>query len=304
MNNLYDPSLFNHLFEGVYVVDTQRRIIFWNHGSERITGYKADEVVNKYCHNNLLQHVDDQGKLLCFAGCPLHHTIQTGEIQQAHVYLKHKEGYRVPVSVKSIPLYDTNHHIVGAIEIFTDERFQKEILNENELLKDELMRDALTQIANRRHFEFTLKTMIEQYHQFNQSFGILMFDIDYFKVINDTYGHSVGDEILKLVAKSLVSNIKTHDVISRWGGEEFVGLFMVNHESELKAIAERCRVIVEKSSYNHLKHDIKVTVSIGGVMMKPNMNAKALIDLADQALYTSKSNGRNQSTLITIREVL
>lgn len=93
-------------------------------------------------------------------------------------------------------------------------------------------------------------------------------------------------------------------MISRWGGEEFVGLFMVNHESELKAIAERCRVIVEQSSFLHSKRDIKVTVSIGGVMMKPNMNAKALIDLADQALYTSKSNGRNQSTLITIKEVL
>ena len=304
MNNLFDHNLFNHLFEGVYVVDKQRMIIFWNHGSERITGYKAEEVVNKYCHHNLLQHVDENGNLLCINGCPLHHTLRTGELQQAHVYLKHKEGYRVPVSVKSIPLYDHQQQIVGAIEIFTDERFQKEILNENELLKDELMRDTLTQIANRRHFEFTLKTMIDQYHQFNQSFGILMFDIDYFKVINDTYGHSVGDEILKLVAKSLVSNIKTHDVISRWGGEEFVGLFMVNHESELKAIAERCRVIVEQSSFLHSKRDIKVTVSIGGVMMKPNMNAKALIDLADQALYTSKSNGRNQSTLITIKEVL
>lgn len=304
MNNLFDHNLFNHLFEGVYVVDTQRKIIFWNHGSERITGYKSEEVVNKYCHHNLLQHVDESGNLLCINGCPLHHTIRTGKIQQAHVYLKHKEGYRVPVSVKSIPLYDQQHQIVGAIEIFTDERFQKEILNENELLKDELMRDTLTQIANRRHFEFTLKTMIDQYHQFNQSFGILMFDIDYFKVINDTYGHSVGDEILKLVAKSLISNIKTHDVISRWGGEEFVGLFMVNHESELKAIAERCRVIVEQSSFLHSKRDIKVTLSIGGVMMKPSMNAKALIDLADQALYTSKSNGRNQSTLITIKEVL
>ncbi len=298
MTDCYDQNLLNQLFEGVYVVDRERKIVFWNKGSERITGYSSEEVVNKYCHNNLLQHVDEQGKLLCFAGCPLHHTIQTGELQEAHVYLKHKEGYRVPVSVKSIPLYNENKNIIGAIEIFTDERFQKEVIDENVSLKHELMKDPLTQIPNRRYFEFALKNMIEEYQQFNQRFGILMFDIDYFKVINDTYGHMLGDEILKLVSKSLVSNIKRHDVVSRWGGEEFIGLFVVDNENDLRAVAERLRNIVMKSSYLHETKDIQVTVSIGGAMIYPNLSMEGIIDLADQALYMSKSLGRNQTTII------
>jgi two-component system, cell cycle response regulator len=301
MTSYYDQDLLNQLFEGVYVVDTQRKIVFWNKGSERITGYQSEEVVNKYCHNNLLQHVDEQGKLLCFAGCPLHHTIQTGELQEAHVYLKHKEGYRVPVSVKSIPLYNENKNIIGAIEIFTDERFQKEVIDENVSLKHELMKDPLTQIPNRRYFEFSLKNMIEEYQQFNQRFGVLMFDIDYFKVINDTYGHILGDEILKLVSKSLTSSIKRHDVVSRWGGEEFIGLFAVDNENDLRAVAERLRNVVMKSSYLHETKDIQVTVSIGGAMIYPNLSSKVIIDLADQALYMSKSLGRNQTTIMNCK---
>jgi len=295
----YDHRFMDHLFEGVYIVDTQRRIIYWNQGSERITGYTSEEVLNKFCHTNILQHVDERGKLLCLNGCPLHHTIKTGEIQHAHVFLRHKEGYRVPVNVKSIPLYDENETIIGAIEVFTDERFQREIMNENEFLKDEIMKDPLTQIANRRFFEFSLKNKIEQFQLFNQNFGVLMFDIDHFKHVNDTYGHVIGDEILKLVAKSLVSNIKTNDVVSRWGGEEFVGLFEVDNEKGLLSIAERLRNIVAKTSYNEKEiGEIKVTISIGGTMMGPICHDRLLIEKADQALYQSKQAGRNKTTII------
>jgi diguanylate cyclase (GGDEF)-like protein/PAS domain S-box-containing protein len=295
----YDQRLMDHLFEGVYVVDKHRKIIYWNQGSERITGYTSEEVVNKFCHNNLLQHVDESGKLLCLNGCPLHHTIETGEIQQAHVFLRHKEGYRVPVSVKSLPIYDENNVIVGAVEVFTDERFQREIMNENEFLKDEIMKDPLTQIANRRFFEFSLNKKIEQFKIFDRNFGVLMFDIDHFKNVNDTYGHVVGDEILKLVAKSLVSNIKTYDVISRWGGEEFVGLFEVNNEKDLFSIAERLRNIVSKTSYIEKgMHEIRVTISIGGTMMNPLSYDRLLIEKSDQALYQSKLTGRNKTTII------
>ena len=295
----FDTELISQLFEGVYVVDTNRKIIFWNEGSERITGYKAEEVMNKYCFNNILQHVDKDGKQLCFGGCPLHHTIETGEIQQNHVFLKHKEGYRVPVMVKSLPLYDDDKKLVGAIEAFTDERFQRSVFLENESLKDALMKDTLTQISNRRYFELSLSQIIERYKQFEKKFGVLLFDIDHFKQINDTYGHLVGDEVLKIVAKSLDANTEKTDLISRWGGEEFIGLFDVEDETDLLSIANRLRVIVSKSTYKlDNNKDIQVTISVGGTLMTDQTLQKDLIEKADQALYQSKENGRNQVTII------
>lgn len=217
-------TLIPHLYEGVYVVDRNRTIIYWNEGSERITGYKQEEVVNRHCFDNILQHVDYNGKQLCFGGCPLHHTIQTGEINESHVFLRHKEGYRIPVSVKAIPIYDKDNQITGAIEVFTDERFQREVFNENERLKNELMKDPLTEIANRRYFEFQLKHIYEEAIVFQKPFGLLMFDIDHFKSVNDTHGHQIEDEILKVVAKTLTSNIGEADVISRWVEKNSLGL--------------------------------------------------------------------------------
>lgn len=291
-------ALITHLYEGVYVVDRDRKIIYWNEGSERITGYKKEEVVNRHCFDNILQHVDYQGKQLCFGGCPLHNTIQTGITNESHVFLRHKEGYRIPVSVKAIPIYDKDNKITGAIEVFTDERFQREIFNENERLKNELMKDPLTEIANRRYFEFKLKHIFEEAKLFNKPFGMLMFDIDHFKAVNDTHGHLIGDEILRIVAKTLTSNLGENDVISRWGGEEFIGIFKADNEDELKDIAEKMRQLISNSTYKKSDGEIlKVTISIGGTIYKSDDLSSEIIKRSDDLLYQSKKNGRNQSTI-------
>lgn len=291
-------TIFPHLYEGVYVVDKNRKIIFWNEGSERITGFKKEEVINRHYFDNILNHVDYNGKKLCFGGCPLHQTIQTGEISESHVFLRHKEGYRIPVSVKAIPIYDKDNEITGAIEVFTDERFQRDIFNENERLKDELMKDPLTQIANRRYFDFQLKHIYEEAKLFNKTFGVLLFDIDHFKHINDTYGHLIGDEILKIVAKTLTSNLGETDVLSRWGGEEFIGIIRVDNIEELKHVSEKYRQLILASSYTQKDQSIiSVKISIGGTMYYEGDSIEDIIHRSDEYLYESKKNGRNQSTI-------
>ncbi len=291
-------ALIQHLYEGVYVVDRERKIIYWNEGSEKITGYKSEEVVNRHCFDNILQHVDYNGKQLCFSGCPLHHTIQTGEINESHIFLRHKEGYRIPVSVKAIPIYDKDNQISGAIEVFTDERFQREVFNENESLKKELMKDPLTEIANRRYFEFQLKHIFEEATLFQKPFGLLMIDIDHFKHVNDIHGHQIGDEILKIVAKTLTSNLGETDVISRWGGEEFIGVFKVENQEELIEIAEKLRQLIANSTYQKSYQEIlSVTISIGGTLYTSSDSISDLIKRSDDHLYQSKKKGRNQSTI-------
>jgi len=169
----YNDNLIPYLYEGVYVVDKQRKIIFWNEGSERITGYSASEVMNSFCYHNILQHVDLEGRQLCLSGCPLKKTLDDGIINEAYVFLKHKEGYRIPVMVKTLPIYDEQQNIVAAIEVFTDERFQKHIYHENLELKDKLRIDSLTKIANRHFFDFQLSKRIEEMKVFSNRFGRL-----------------------------------------------------------------------------------------------------------------------------------
>lgn len=279
----YNGNLIPYLYEGVYVVDKQRKIIFWNEGSERITGYSTSEVTNSFCYHNILQHIDENGNQLCKNGCPLQKTLQDGIVNEARVYLKHKEGYRLPVMVKTLPIYDDNHYIVAAIEVFTDERFQKQIFLENQELKDKPRIDPLTRIANRHFFDFQLSQKIEETKVFSNTFGILMIDIDHFKHVNDTYGHLVGDEILKIVANSLSSNVEKTDLVSRWGREEFIVIVDVENQDDLFKIAERLRHIVMSSSFQMENGEtISVTISIGGTINRLDDKVSTLIARADE----------------------
>lgn len=292
-------NIIPYLYEGVYVVDKHRKIIFWNEGCKQITGYSAEEVTHSFCYQNILQHVDETGKQLCFEGCPLQKTLNDGVINESKIYLRHKAGHRVPVMVKTLPIYGDNNEIVAAIEIFTNELFQKQVYHENLELKDQLRTDALTKIANRHFFDFQIAKKLEEIQIFSNTFGILMIDIDLFKDVNDKYGHLVGDEILKIVAKSLSSNIEKTDMVSRWGGEEFVAIVNVTNEDDLLKIAERLRHIVAASSYQTEDgHIIQVTISIGGTLFKSSDTVKTLIARADDNMYYVKRHGRNHSKIL------
>jgi len=291
-------DLLSYLYEGVYVVDTTRKIIFWNTGSEQITGYSAKEVVNSKCYNNILRHVTEDGKELCFSGCPLHQTLKTGEIQEADVYLHHKDGHRIPVRVKSIPVYDENKRIVAAIEVFTDERYKRETFSENRKLKEMLVTDPLTQIFNRRYLDFHLEGAKKEALEFESTFGLLFFDIDNFKEVNDTYGHDVGDEILKLTARTIAANIRGEDKIGRWGGEEFLAMVNTEELLTLKNVADKLRLLISKSAYALPSGDeVKVTVSIGGTLLNKNDTIMDLVKRADSFMYESKQKGKNQVTV-------
>jgi diguanylate cyclase (GGDEF)-like protein/PAS domain S-box-containing protein len=292
-------ELLEGLFEGVYIVDRNRRIIFWNKGSEHITGYSAQEVQNHFCFQNILRHVDANGKELCKGGCPLHQTLQTGEMLENNVFLHHKEGHRVPITVRTNPIYDDQGNIIAAIEVFSDINYRKNVQNENRRLQEMIIKDELTQVYNRRYIDFQMKNMGIEFQEFKQAFGILFVDIDDLKLVNDEYGHNVGDEVLKLVSRTISNNIRSKDIVGRWGGEEFVVLAKVNNQVELLMIAEKLRILVGKSSLS-TKDGITIqkTISIGCTLYKENDTLHDFVDRADKAMYQSKKTGKNKITVL------
>ena len=160
-----------------------------------------------------------------------------------------------------------------------------------------LIVDELTKVYNRRHLDFYLKNIKQEFNEYGTPFGVLFFDIDFFKNVNDTYGHNVGDKVLKLIARTLKANIRIEDVIGRWGGEEFIAVIRAVDENELTYVAEKMRVLVEKSSVKISGKDLSVTVSIGGTMYKKDETIKEVIARADKNMYESKDTGRNKSTI-------
>ncbi|MBW2623625.1 MAG: PAS domain-containing protein, partial [Deltaproteobacteria bacterium] len=113
-------SILNDLHDGVYFVEPDRKINFWNRAAEKITGYSAEEVTGCFCFEDILDHVDADGKKLCQEGCLLEQTLRDGSSRESEIYLHHKNGERLPVSVRVSPVFDEENKIVGAVEVFSD----------------------------------------------------------------------------------------------------------------------------------------------------------------------------------------
>jgi diguanylate cyclase (GGDEF)-like protein/PAS domain S-box-containing protein len=290
-------SLIENIFDGLYLVDKDRSIIYWNHVAETITGYRSEEVVGRRCRDNILVHVDEDGKSLCLGSCPLQATIQDGAFRDAEVYIQHKDGHRVPVWVRAAPLHDTDGNIIGGAELFTDLSASNAITNKvNELEKLSFL-DSTTQMANRRYLEMELHNRVSEKNRYGATFGIVIMDIDFFKRVNDSYGHGVGDRVLKAVARTFMNTARPSDLMGRWGGEEFVGILKRVDDDGLRSAAERVRSLVEKSHIRENGLTLKVTVSIGGTLADPTDTADSIIKRADTLLYRSKENGRNRCTI-------
>lgn len=163
--------------------------------------------------------------------------------------------------------------------------------------KSESMKDHLTGLLTRRAYDEEVKRIESQYKRNNTQYAVVFFDLDYFKKINDTYGHDCGDVILSTFAKILDKNTRDEDIVGRYGGEEFVAIVHFNLTRELLQYLKRIKTIVTSNSFLYKGNKIKVTFS-AGVSIRPNQESyENTIQKADMLLYEAKENGRDQIKL-------
>lgn len=291
--NFY-KSILDNLYEGVYITDGSREIVYWNKEAERITGFRSDDVLGHHCFSNILMHVDEKGVNLCETGCPLASTIADGRMREAEVYLSHRQGHRIPVTVRVTPLRDSSGAIIGAVELFNDNSANVAALQRLEELEKLALIDPLTEVGNRRYSEDFLQDRLGELYRYGWQSGVIFIDIDHFKVVNDEFGHDVGDEVLRMVARTLVKSIRSFDFIGRWGGEEFVAVILNVTEKDVAAIAEKFRALVKRSKLRVGDKIVRVSVSLGATLTKPNDTVESLMKRVDQLMYQSKSQGRNR----------
>lgn len=296
MNQISAEKILDSLFDGVYFVDVNRRITYWNNGAERITGYSRVNVIGSCCADNLLRHIDGNGNELCLTGCPLSATIQDGKAREANVFLHHALGHRVPVSVRTSPVRDDSGQIVGAVEIFSDNSSSLQLLHEFEKLKHDVYLDPLTAVGNRRYGEMSLATRMFDLHSHGVPCGVLFMDIDHFKRCNDRFGHKIGDDVLVMVARSISVSLRKMDVAARWGGEEFIVILPGTTREIVMSVSERIRILIENSFIFVGDDKVSVTISIGAAMSRTDDTVESIVSRADRMMYISKSAGRNRVT--------
>jgi len=179
-------------------------------------------------------------------------------------------------------------------------------LRQLELLRHLAITDGLTSLLNHRVFHERLSSEFDRSKRFKQPLSLMMADIDYFKKVNDTYGHPVGDQILKAIAGKLKAHLRTVDVVARYGGEEYAMLLPQTDANLARAVAERIRKDIESESFTTDKGKLKVTVSLGICDTTVNNfdSGAQLLSKADEALYEAKNGGRNQTVIYNQKDSL
>ncbi|WDE01405.1 EAL domain-containing protein [Thalassomonas actiniarum] len=301
-------NALNTLSDGLLIIDNKEQIIFSNEpfqkksvrSNESLMGKKASEL-DWLC--------EEKQQVL-----PWLPILQGGAtVTGAALKLRAKSGSLVSFKVNVSPIGRSEKVTRGALVTFNDiteleiknselgqlldklKLSQKEITAQNKELKYLATRDPLTSCLNRRSFFEGLRVLIEEEKSLKSSLSCIMSDIDHFKSVNDTYGHAVGDKVIKMVAKILKDISRTNDLVGRYGGEEFCVVLPATTAQEAAQVAERIRLAVMKQDISLPDGKFNVTSSFGVACWTNKLsNAEAFVSQADEALYVAKETGRNR----------
>ena len=216
-------------------------------------------------------------------------TGQPGNAPQNDVVLNYDiNDYKTKTELTSERLFAT---------MITSLRSYKDITTIEKLYKM-CITDGLTGLITHSYFEFLLDKEIERAKRYKNPFSIVMFDVDHFKSFNDTYGHPVGDRVLKAISKTVKDLLRKVDVVARYGGEEFSIILPETDISGAMVISEKLRKAVEMLEFIHEGHPLKITISMGVAgFTDDSMLVSDIIKKADDAMYNSKTFGRNRVSL-------
>jgi diguanylate cyclase (GGDEF)-like protein/PAS domain S-box-containing protein len=297
LNESFTEILLNNIQDGVYFVDQDCKIFFWNKGAEQITGFDLSEVHGRKCSDNIISPVDESGKNLCDEDCPAKKALSDGQTHSLDAYLQHKEGYRLPVSIQAFPILGEDGEILAAVETFNDIS-PKFILpqRKKELERMQLL-DPLTEVGNRRFLEIHILSRLEEIIKYQIPFGLLYVDVDNLKEVNDTYGKPTGDQILRTVAQTISNNIRFFDILGRWDSDEFLVVVLNVDEGKLDFVGNKIRLLVEKSQITLDEKLLSVTISLGATLAFRVDSLDVLVSRAESLMKHSKWLGRNKVSM-------
>lgn len=298
-------DLITHMDIGLVVFDREGRVKLWNHFMENHSGFSSTEMRGR-CLWDLypelkagwFQHemesvlLLDSEVFITWEQVPHLFPFKayrplTGDADKMFQNLVMR-AIRNPsgkVELVSMTLYDVTDIAVN----------QRELESANNTLAQLSRTDRLTGLFNRGYWQEQLEHHWSLYKRYQQSCSLVIFDIDHFKNINDSYGHQAGDEVIRQVAQMALECARENDCVGRYGGEEFTILLPHTDQAGARYFAERLRTRVEKLAVQHEDQSIGFTISLGVAELGPQYGSETVwLEAADQALYQSKRGGRNQ----------
>lgn len=285
--------ILDSIQDGVYFVDPERRITYWNSGAEALTGYLRHEVLGRCCPERILRHCTPEGVGLCDEGCPLQATLADGKPREEFLLLRHKDGHRVPVRLRVTAVRGLEETIIGAAQVFEEHDFANSSARRAQTLESLHLVDPLTGLANREMIAAKLAERHGEWLRYGIPFGILLIDIDHLKQINLNFGRDAGDRILQMTARTLVKSLRAENLLGRWKTDQFLAIIDNCDAAVLAETGARLRAMVARSSIEWWGEPVRVTVSIAGAIARPEEEEAALLGRAQAVLDSVRNAGGN-----------
>lgn len=302
--------IFNHLhlleslYDGFYLIDSDMRVVVWNRGLESLLGFSAREMLSRAWTDRDLSYCDPQGQPIPDPQLPLQRVLNTGRTVSTSVKARHSDGQWKDLELQTVPLLDGEQRLYGVAGIIRDLSRSGRKPQEFRELRLAATRDPLTLVANRGELETQLAVHLTEHAKHNQRepFSVIFIDVDHFKSINDTFGHTVGDKVLIELSRLMQQEMYSGELVARYGGEEFVILCPETDLDTAFSRAERLRNAISKMHVAEM-NGRKLTASLGVARCEAGDSVESLLRRADEALYMSKNRGRNQTNSLTQSQV-
>lgn len=296
MSLLGEPDVFRSVLEslqaGVYLVDLSRRILCWNDGAERISGYLRQDVVGRICAENLFLHCDEQGAELC-GHCPLLRTMQDGKKREISVYLRHKAGHLVPVHVWCVPIRDGRGNVIGASESFEEQKPAASV----ELRLQELAAygciDTATGLPNAAFTRTRLREYLARFAEYRLPFSVLLVGLAANKVFTAAHGHPAVEKMLQSASQTLTNILRPGDFLGRWAGDELLAILPGSQlqAGRLQPIGR----LVGLSQIHWWGDPVPISVVLAGAEPENGDSPESLVARAQAKLTTNSSAVRAQA---------
>lgn len=285
-NSLFSAAI-EHVKDAVEITDCEARYLYVNSAFERVTGYTRQEVIGKTPAALLRSGKHDEAFYR-----DMLNTVWQGQVWQGSYIGKHKGGPLIDLDVTLSPILNPEgkltHIVAVKREITEHQRLEASIYYQ-------AFHDLLTGFPNRILFQDRLSSALANVRRTQSLLGVMFLDLDRFKIVNDTWGHAVGDRLLQEVADRMRNCLREGDTLSRWGGDEFTLLMpQIDRSNEAELVAQRILAALEPR-FEIEGHDLQCSTSIGiALYPQDGEDAEILLKNADIALYYAKENGRNR----------
>jgi diguanylate cyclase (GGDEF)-like protein/PAS domain S-box-containing protein len=293
MSPLDDPevcrSILDSLSVGVYLVDPDRKIILWNAGAERMTGYLRHEVVGRHCRDDILVHSDHQGHGACTSSCPLHAAIHEGQHGESHLYFHHRAGHRVPVLVRAIPLRDRSGAIIGAAEIFEEPRPDSYVERRHHTGLAQAYADPVTQLPNHNVCQVRLRIFLSTFAQESLPFSILLIRVSDIQAFSAEHGAEAGRLLMRAIGETLANTVRHNDFAGRWSDDEFLMIFANCEPARVPFVGERICAVAAAASIHWWGDELSASVSFGEASAEKEDTIESMISRAQQMIQTRRN---------------